>query len=924
MTGVVNPTFLPWLRTGLATAVSETAKGGLAPHDVASLSIAVTLHAQGGQSGELAEPVDGPAVRLRSPGEIAGIDETLVLRHDPAPGAMDAESTYLALVEFSAPDLPWRYTPAAAGKDRLQPWLALVVVEDRDGVVLDTGARPAVLHVDDASRELPDLTQCWAWAHVHTDSDLAQGVPAALAGAPKTFRSRLLSPRHLRPNRSWLACVVPTFEAGRRAGLGASVTPDMGLAWDVTAAGEVTLPVYHWWRFATGPGGDFESLVRRLEPHALAGTIGRRPLDLSHPGGGLPEVAGLVVSYEGALLSPGGTSRPWPDEIRKRTRVALASILNAELAPASDAVPYDALDDDPVVGPPAYAINQAGVGSVPALQGTPQWLGELNTEPQYRAVAAIGAAVVRRDQEALMAEAWLLAGDTRAATAALASARTAWELARGSRPGFDALSDPVFVQLAAPAMARLAVPDGSTVEGVAASSALPDGLFWGTFRRITRTAPRFGVGAGGVSTEELVTRTALDDTLKLVGSWADVAPPAGSGVERGAAHARRSPSPSPRRGMSPGGPGRGGSPLVARSYTLATPKPVDWAVVPYTGDVDAVGALVGLTRTALDPLATIRAMVDATVSGLATDRTSDVPDRVLIGPAFSTPAYSRVAAISIEYLIPGIGDVPNDTVGLLEANQSFVEALLAGMNDELGSEFLWREFPARPNDTWLRHFWDGAVPDIAPIGSWKPHAGLGANAPGLTAHASLVMLIRSAILHRYPDLRVYAVPARWNGAVRVEAASLEIKTPVFVARLAPDVAAFGFDLDQETARGTTHPSDGTPGWFFVFEQVPGAPRFGLDAPKDVGHGAPASWDGLSWSHLAEHGGPPPDFIDVTGPPSLVDAGPLPGNGPTRNDHDAWGDDAAAMARITFQRPVRMLVHASALLPPVKNSRGGHR
>jgi hypothetical protein len=33
----------------------------------------------------------------------------------------------------------------------------------------------------------------------------------------------------------------------------------------------------------------------------------------------------------------------------------------------------------------------------------------------------------------------------------------------------------------------------------------------------------------------------------------------------------------------------------------------------------------------------------------------------------------------------------------------------------------------------------------------------------------------------------------------------------------------------------------------------------------------------------------------------------------------WGSSAAAMARITLQRPVRMLVHASAMLPPMEGS-----
>ena len=44
------------------------------------------------------------------------------------------------------------------------------------------------------------------------------------------------------------------------------------------------------------------------------------------------------------------------------------------------------------------------------------------------------------------------------------------------------------------------------------------------------------------------------------------------------------------------------------------------------------------------------------------------------------------------------------------------------------------------------------------------------------------------------------------------------------------------ELDKKQARGSTEPSDSKPGYFFVLEQQPGSPRFGLEAnrPKKAG------------------------------------------------------------------------------------------
>ncbi|HEY7070597.1 MAG TPA: hypothetical protein VH479_10800, partial [Acidimicrobiales bacterium] len=495
---LVPPTFLPLLRSGLAAYLDVPAVQGLAPGGTATVSVTVQAHGSGPEADNLL-PVPSPAVRLVSPGEVLALDPLQVLRHDPEPGASDAEPNYFAQVELAAPDLPWRFTPASPGDGLLQPWLALVVVEDRDGVWLapagEAGRLPA-LHVDDAERELPDLAHCWAWAHVHADHALAEGVPAALEEAPETFRSRLLCPRRLPPGTSWLACVVPTFAAGRQAGLGQTVT-DSGPAWTVPSGAEVVLPVYYSWRFSTGPGGDFESLVKRLRPRELPGSVGRRDLDVSDPGGGLPTAAGLVLTFEGGLLSPTGGPRPWPDAHRQAMKTGLRQTVNRRLNRAPWPEPYDALTHDPVVGPPAYAAPQAGRRTVPAEDVPPVWFGQLNTEPPHRAVAGLGAEVVRADQEALMAAAWKHAAGLRAVNRTLGRARLAWELGAKAEVRVKTLDDARIVQLAGPAMARLAHPGAGTVRGALTASALPAGLVSGAFRRLTSTVPGFTVPSPG-------------------------------------------------------------------------------------------------------------------------------------------------------------------------------------------------------------------------------------------------------------------------------------------------------------------------------------------------------------------------------------------------------------------------------------------
>jgi hypothetical protein len=122
--------------------------------------------------------------------------------------------------------------------------------------------------------------------------------------------------------------------------------------------------------------------------------------------------------------------------------------------------------------------------------------------------------------------------------------------------------------------------------------------------------------------------------------------------------------------------------------------------------------------------------------------------------------------------------------------------------------------------------------------------------------------------------------------------------PVFGGKLEPDITFVGFDLTAEEI-------EPEPGWFFVIQEQPTEPRFGLDEP-DGESPTPATWSELSWAHVGVAAGAHLPLAAVTPPLNLN----LEGSGSPKA---RWGQDAAHMAAITFQRPFRAAVHSSKVL-----------
>lgn len=300
-------------------------------------------------------------------------------------------------------------------------------------------------------------------------------------------------------------------------------------------------------------------------------------------------------------------------------------------------------------------------------------------------------------------------------------------------------------------------------------------------------------------------------------------------------------------------------------------------------------------------------------------------------PDFEDPMYKGLSDISSELLLPNLKLIPPNTISLLKTNRKFIEAYMVGLNHEMGGELLWREYPTDQRGSYFRQFWDvkGIIrpaegkteaelteehKDIIPIDTW-PSASLLGQHPKRAADSNadqLVLIIRGDLLKRYPNTLIFAQKAVTgidsagqspviDQDLSEEEFKTQVKFPLYKAEIAPDIKFFGFDLTIEQARGT----EATPGftddlgWFFILQEIPGEPRFGMDITFDPGSDG-VTWDDLAWDSFG---------TDL----KFIKAGTHPTFTPSDNIPEKWGTSSANMAYVLFQKPSMVAVHAAEML-----------
>ena len=125
-------------------------------------------------------------------------------------------------------------------------------------------------------------------------------------------------PEEARPSTGYHAFVIPAFESGRLAGLGLDPGPinadaangldPTSSAWGGSAAkpSPTHVPEYFRWYFRTGDRGDFEALVRLLEPRTVDSRVGPRDIDGADP---TPNLTASRASTVDGVLRLGGALR---------------------------------------------------------------------------------------------------------------------------------------------------------------------------------------------------------------------------------------------------------------------------------------------------------------------------------------------------------------------------------------------------------------------------------------------------------------------------------------------------------------------------------------------------------------------------------------------------------------------------------------
>ena len=415
---------------------------------------------------------------------------------------------------------------------------------------------------------------------------------------------------------------------------------------------------------------------------------------------------------------------------------------------------------------------------------------------------------------------------------------------------------------------------------------------------------------------------------------------------------------------------------------------------PAGGPALDIAALSATVLSRLSPAATVAARLGSIVRMPGGPwYPADPLQPIMAAPSFPEPMYEPLRDLNQDYLLPGVELIPPDTLGAVVGNHAFIESYMVGLNHEMARQLLWNGYPTDQRGSYFRQFWDvsGYLPqagdptnpaqlaeallDIPPINTWPLSRALGDNENQTSVVAdNVVLLVRGELLRRYPNTVIFAGKAKAgdggdNGRVLDET---DERFPIFRGTLTPDITFFGFNLSVADAVGGTAASP--LGFFFVFQEQPTEPRFGLE-PQSTD--PVTQWEDLAWTNF---GGAVDDAGETAARPAVAPAlqpaaggfgvgqGTLsasavssvfPNLAPTEisryrvastvfagvlasfslppflsasdqpggvalsgvNPEDsalAWGVDAAQTAAITIRMPFRIMVHADTLLPGTRS------
>lgn len=232
------------------------------------------------------------------------------------------------------------------------------------------------------------------------------------------------------------------------------------------------------------------------------------------------------------------------------------------------------------------------------------------------------------------------------------------------------------------------------------------------------------------------------------------------------------------------------------------------------------------------PGAPARGRVTAQFTGL--DLTRLIPPEFDIGLNF--PTWGLLKQYDQEWLLPGSGELENDSVTALQTNPKFIDAFMIGINTQFLAEMRWRDLAVARTATPLQMFWGqvdyathARAADITPFTEWTrslsdplgalSHQAIAPSDPTQSSGSRLIIAIHSDIFRRYPKTLVYLVkPDAGATDAQVDTLLKQVPDldrpdgdpdpvgwradrkffgPTFAGTLAPDLNFFAFDVTPE-------------------------------------------------------------------------------------------------------------------------------
>ncbi|WP_118976930.1 hypothetical protein [Taibaiella koreensis] len=984
--------FLPFLRQGLNTRITDDdASPGPTPGQRATFDLKITL-ATTSVGGAAGSTDTTKQFALKGPSDIISINSNAIVKVSPANWVTNFEPNYLPYIEFYDEDFCWRYTPAKEHnantgpgyKYQLRPWITLVTLKDDEFELFTApNGKPAFRTKKIAGTIFPVQSELWATAHVHVNDNIGASDTAPIGdnigpavtklkgilnNDPDRAVSRLLSTRRLQPNTGYTVFLIPTYETGRRTGLGqdpfgAPVPDRLAGAWKSDTVAGAEFPIYHQWYFKTGAAGDFESLVRLLQPRILGADVGKRAVDLQKSNNQQLEAVAPptpVINLQGVVKPVNAVSDNWNTTDTNLYAKKIRDIIN-EPTEILNAGAYG----DPIIAPPIYGRWHAAKDKVDAVSGTPDWLQEANLDPRYRLFAGAGVETVRRNQEQYMDIAWAQIGEVLEANRKLRQLQISRQanLALYNKH-LKSLNQELLVNISAPIHQRIRNnPETATVYKDVDNSAIPVTMLSGAFRRLTRPGGPLVTGIAlttntQVTTTELISGVNNGTVLPATAYQAPLGQTNYSVWNASQLTPSFTLSLQPNAGFQFANPGIISSTPVPGPNAPATQVMVNaiaslhgvlQSLPQYSFQVNSgldMNAAVNIILKRTEPYNNAVGIAKSTIKLSAVDGNPvNVPDTnfIMAAPRIKTPMYAELAALSPDWIMPGLNDIEMNSINILKTDQKYIEAYMLGLNYEMGRELLWRGYPTDQRGTCFSFFWgyNSSVTnlvavdqkqvvfdleryrDIEDIHQWRSPAGnptapltqLGANnaRKDMTeATGLLILTIRGELLRKYPGTMIYLQQAAWKTGVpnpqnepRVPVANTEV-LPIFTGHVEPDIYLLGFPKDAATIRGKGLDDLTKPGYFVVFQERVGEIRFGADeASAPITGGIPniADWNHLSWAEIkADPAGE--GFVETA---RNFDANDNP-------DLIKWNWNGATIAYALQQSPVKLNVHAQGLIP----------